>query len=220
VRLAKPNVYGAVSAFEGQVTVFWAPHGPCLRCLFPEPPPPNLIPTCAEAGVLGAVPGIIGSFQALEVVKLISGAGKPLMGRFLAMDGLGLRVREIKLSRNPECPVCAEARLHGDLEEMGPACTAASTVHEPVTPEELRTWQQEGQSFTLLDIRPADEATLPGAISIPAEELAQRLSELPTHRPIVVCCRYGFRSLAAVDTLRAHGFRHVLFLKGGIEALQ
>ena len=222
VRLSKPNVYGAVSGFEGQLSVFWAPRGPCLRCLFPEPPPPGLVPTCAEAGVLGAVPGIVGSLQALETVKIITGAGEPLLGRFLALDGLRMRIREVKVPRSSSCPVCSEGSIHPPLTDYELLCGGDLSVDQRISSKELHRWRAEGRPFTLLDIRPRFEAAdrpLLDAVAIPAEDLDLRFHELAEDTPIVVCCRLGFRSRAAAKKLRDHGFEHVLVLEGGIEAL-
>ncbi len=225
VLAGKPNVFGAVLRFEGQVSVFWSARGPCYRCLFPEPPPAGLVPSCAEAGVLGALPGIVGALQANEALKLLLGVGEPLIGRFLVFDALALRFREVALSKSPTCPICSpRATLH-ELVEIETACETPGLESEEVpmdlTPQELERWQKEGRAFVLLDVRTPQEhgvASHPGARRIPHQEQARRLDELDREATIVVHCHHGQRSARAAAYLRAQGFPAVHNLLGGIAA--
>jgi sulfur-carrier protein adenylyltransferase/sulfurtransferase len=225
----KPLVYGAVDRFEGQVSVFWAERGPCYRCLFPEPPPPGAVPGCAEAGVLGVLPGLIGSLQALEVLKLVLGIGTPLIGRLLRVDGLAMSFRELRLPRDPECPVCSldpgrielidYDRFCG-LEPSGDGMTA--DVPE-ITPAELKHRLDRGDRLTIIDVREPYEWEIGnlerhGARLIPMGELPQRLDELDRSEEIVVQCRSGGRSARVLKALRGEGFSRLLNLKGGILA--
>jgi molybdopterin/thiamine biosynthesis adenylyltransferase/rhodanese-related sulfurtransferase len=227
VLLGKPNVYGSIFRFEGQVTVFGYPGGPCYRCLYPEPPPPGLVPSCAEGGVLGVLPGIVGSIQAAETLKLIIGKGEPLVGRLLLFDALAMRFRELKLRKNPECPVCGEhptvtklidyAEFCGVRGEEAPA--ERSTVPE-ITPRELKARLDRGDDLFILDVREPHEYQICnlGGHLIPLGDLPQRVSELDSSREIVAHCRSGKRSAEASEFLRQAGFRKVLNLKGGILA--
>src|SRR5436305_7933030 len=184
VLLGKPNVYGSIFRFEGEVSIFWGAHGPCYRCLFPEPPPPGLVPSCAEGGVLGVLPGIIGALQANEVIKLIIGEGEPLLGRLLLFDALRMRFRELKLKKDPDCPVCSAHPTQTELIDYEQFCGVGP---EPPSPDadfdihvpELQTWRQEGRGFTLLDVRNPPEweiARIEGATLIPLHELRDRLN--------------------------------------------
>jgi sulfur-carrier protein adenylyltransferase/sulfurtransferase len=227
VLLGKPNVYGSIFRFEGQVTIFGYPGGPCYRCLYPEPPPPGLVPSCAEGGVLGVLPGIVGAIQAAETLKLIIGNGEPLIGRLLLFDALAMKFRELKLRKNPECPVCGEhptvtklidyAEFCGVRGEEAPA--PQSTVPE-ITPRELKARLDRGDDLFILDVREPHEyqiCNLRGHL-IPLGDLAKRVSELDSSREIVAHCRSGKRSAEATEFLRKAGFRKVLNLKGGILA--
>lgn len=232
VLLGKPNVYGSIFRFEGQVSVFYAKEGPCYRCLFREPPPPGLVPSCAEGGVLGVLPGIIGSLQALEVLKLILGVGTPLIGRLQLFDGLAFRWRELRLRKNPDCPVCGERptiRELIDYEEFcglpqARAAEAAERAGIPeVTPMELKQRLDRGDPVMILDVREPHEWEIVnleryGARLIPLGELADRLSELEQVGDIVVHCKGGTRSAKALRQLQAAGFTRVWNLKGGILA--
>jgi molybdopterin/thiamine biosynthesis adenylyltransferase/rhodanese-related sulfurtransferase len=230
VRLGKPDVWGAISRFEGQLSVFWAARGPCYRCLFPEPPPPGVVPSCAEAGVLGILPGIVGCLQANEVVKLLLGIGEPMIGRLLVFDALGLRFRELKLRKDAGCPVCGEAPSLVELVEYTEHCGIAAAqpagTEETMEPMEIEVsevarWRQEGRDFDLLDVRQPDEhavAAIAGAKLIPLQELPQRLDELDRSRPLVVHCHHGMRSLHAVQLLRSRGFDKAQSMRGGIDA--
>jgi len=227
VLLGKQNVYGSIFRFEGQVTVFGAPGGPCYRCLYPEPPPPGLVPSCAEGGVLGVLPGIVGSIQAAEALKLIIGKGEPLIGRLLLFDALAMRFRELKLRKNPECPVCGAhptvtklidyAEFCGIRGEEAPAPQA--TVPE-IAPRELKARLDRGDDLFILDVREPHEYQICnlGGHLIPLGDLSRRVSELDSSREIVAHCRSGKRSAEAVEFLRKAGFRKVLNLKGGILA--
>ena len=225
VMLGKPNVYGSIFRFEGQATVF-SPRdgGPCYRCLYPEPPPPGLVPSCAEGGVLGVLPGMIGTIQATEAIKILTGIGDPLIGRLLLFDALGMRFRELKLRRNPDCPVCGEHPTVTELIDYDQFCgivpevAAADTSYE-ITPAEVAAWMQREDAPFLLDVREANEweiGHLPDAVRISVNELPQRMNELDTAREMVVYCRSGARSGRAVDMLREAGFRKVKNMTGGI----
>jgi adenylyltransferase/sulfurtransferase len=227
VLLGKPNVYGSIFRFEGQASIFGYPGGPCYRCLYPEPPPPGLVPSCAEGGVLGVLPGIVGSIQATETLKLIIGKGEPLIGRLLLFDALAMRFRELKLRKNPECPVCGAhptitklidyAEFCGVRGEEAPA--PQSTVPE-ITPRELKARLDRGDDLFILDVREPHEYQICnlGGHLIPLGDLPQRVSELDSSREIVAHCRSGTRSAEASEFLRQAGFRKVLNLKGGIVA--
>ena len=227
VLLGKPNVYGSIFRFEGQASVFGYPGGPCYRCLYPEPPPPGLVPSCAEGGVLGVLPGIVGSIQAAETLKLIIGKGEPLVGRLLLFDALAMRFRELKLRKNPECPVCGAhptvtklidyAEFCGVRGEETPA--PVSTVPE-ITPRELKARLDRGEDLFILDVREPHEYQICniGGYLIPLGDLSRRVSELDSSREIVAHCRSGKRSAEASEFLRQAGFRKVLNLKGGILA--
>jgi adenylyltransferase/sulfurtransferase len=227
VLLGKPNVYGSIFRFEGQVSVFGMPEGPCYRCLYPEPPPPGLVPSCAEGGVLGVLPGIIGSLQAMEVLKLILGIGQPLVGRLLLFDALAMRFRELRLRRNPDCPVCGERptiRQLIDYEEFcgirGEEAPARVTDVPEIAPRELYQRLQRGEDIFILDVREPHEYQICnlGGYLIPLGELPRRVHELDTARTIVAHCRSGKRSAEAVDFLRRVGFTRVWNLRGGILA--
>ncbi len=231
VLLGKPNVYGSIFRFDGQVTVFWAKHGPCYRCLYPEPPPPGLVPSCAEGGVLGVLPGVIGLLQATETLKLITGAGKPLIGRLLIYDALKPSFKELKLRKNPNCPVCGDSptiRELIDYEEFCgmPAVEAAKKADDPTVPSisavELRQRMlHAADSFTLLDIREPHEeliVKLPGARLIPPAELPRRLHEFDSARDIILICKNGSRSADAVRLFQHSGFTKVWNVRGGLDA--
>jgi adenylyltransferase/sulfurtransferase len=224
VLLGKPNVYGSIFRFEGQVSVFWAEKGPCYRCLFPEPPPPGLVPSCAEGGVLGVLPGIIGSLQANEVIKLIIGKGEPAIGRLLLFDALRLKFRELKLRKNPECPVCGEHPTVTSLIDYEQFCGIGK--EEDLGPEfdiepiEVKRLLDENKKIVILDVRNPPEfaiGTIPGSVKIPLPELQDRLGELDSRDNIVVHCHHGPRSTRAVNMLRKFGFTKAKNLKGGID---
>ena len=227
VLLGKPNVYGSIFRFEGQITVFGYPGGPCYRCLYPEPPPPGLVPSCAEGGVLGVLPGIVGTIQAAETLKLILGKGEPLVGRLLLFDALAMGFRELKLRKNPECPVCGEQPTVSRLIDYAEFCgvrgeEAATTVTNvpEITPRELKTRLDRGDDIFILDVREPHEYQICnlGGRLIPLGELPRRAAELDSSREIVAHCRSGKRSADAVEFLRQAGFRKIWNLKGGILA--
>ena len=214
VLLGKPNVYGSIFRFEGQATVFNYPAGPCYRCLYPEPPPPGLVPSCAEGGVLGVLPGIVGAIQAMETIKLILGTGEPLAGRLLLFDALAMRFRELRLRKNPACPICGEHGIRG--EETAPVTNGIPEI----TPRELKTRLDRGDDLFILDVREPHEyqiCNLHGHL-IPLGELPRRVSELDSSREIVAHCRSGKRSADAIEFLKQAGFQKVWNLKGGILA--
>jgi molybdopterin/thiamine biosynthesis adenylyltransferase/rhodanese-related sulfurtransferase len=219
----KPNVYGSVFRFEGQTTVF-APHlgGPCYRCLFPEPPPPDSVPNCAQAGVLGVLPGIIGMLQAIETIKLIVGIGEPLVGRLLHFDALKIKFRELNLRRDPECPVCGENPTIFSPIDYEQFCGAPNEDAIPtMSAQELKRKMDTREQLELIDVREAFEyeiARIDGAKLIPLGEIAERVNELQRERPIVVHCHSGQRSAQAVRLLQQRGFANVYNLEGGIDA--
>ena len=227
VLLGKPNVYGSIFRFEGQATVFATENGPCYRCLYPEPPPPGLVPSCAEGGVLGILPGTIGLIQATETVKLILGIGEPLIGRLLLYDALAMRFRELKLRRNPECPVCGDHPTIHKLIDYQEFCGIPNQTHEPVAvegdidPVEVKAKIDRGDQFVLIDVREPHEyqiCNIPTAKLIPLGDLPKRVNELNSADEIVAHCKSGVRSAKAVDFLKQAGFRKVRNMKGGILA--
>jgi sulfur-carrier protein adenylyltransferase/sulfurtransferase len=228
VILKKPNVYGSIFRFEGQATVFAYPGGPCYRCLYPEPPPPGLVPSCAEGGVLGILPGMIGVVQATEAAKLILGIGEPLVGRLLLYDALAMRFRELKLRRNPECPVCGDHPTITKLIDYQEFCGVPQHQPEPVSekpgeisPVEVKEKLDRGDRFLLIDVREPHEwqiCHIPQAKLIPLGELPKRVNELDSAVEIVAHCKSGMRSAKAVDFLKQAGFKKVKNMTGGILA--
>jgi adenylyltransferase/sulfurtransferase len=233
VLLGKPNVYGSIFRFEGQATVFAYEGGPCYRCLYPEPPPPGLVPSCAEGGVLGILPGTIGLIQATEAVKLILGIGEPLVGRLLLYDALGMRFRELKLRKNPECPICGDHRTITRLIDYYQFCGVPQHVPQEAPKQETKVAEDEievtevkakldrGDDFVLIDVREPHEyqiCNIPAAKLIPLGEVGKRLGELDPEADIVIHCKSGMRSARACGILRAAGFQHVRNMKGGILA--
>jgi adenylyltransferase/sulfurtransferase len=225
VLLGKPNVYGSIFRFEGQASLFFAEAGPCYRCLYSEPPPPGLVPSCAEGGVLGVLPGIIGSIQALETIKWIIGAGTSLLGRLLLFDALKLRFRELELRKDPACPLCGPNRTIRELIDYEAFCgIGAEPVYAgpEITAEELRLeMEDKGSELVLVDVREPHEweiAHIEGATLIPLNQLPARLAELDGHAEIVTHCHHGARSMKALEILRGAGFGKVRSLAGGIDA--
>lgn len=226
----KPNIYGSVFRFEGQASIF-APHlgGPCYRCLFPEPPPPGAAPSCAEAGVLGVLPGIIGLVQATEALKLIVGKGEPLVGRLMHFDALKMKFREFKLRRDPECPVCGEHptiltpidyEQFCGAQETGDASESGDTVRS-ISVRELKQKMDAREPLTLVDVREPweyDVAQISGSLLLPLGELEERLTELPRDGIVVMQCHSGMRSEEGARLLQKAGFANVYNLEGGIEA--
>ena len=229
VLLNKPNVYGSIFRFEGQASVFDTRRGPCYRCLYPEPPPPGLVPSCAEGGVLGILPGIIGLVQATEAVKLILGRGRTLVGRLILYDALQMKFRELKLRKNPKCALCGDHPTIKALIDYQQFCgitpQAAAGAAEPeefddMTPKELKTMLDSGGTPVILDVREPHEydiCRLPGSILIPLGQLGQRLDELNSDDEIVVHCKLGGRSAKAVEQMEKAGFTNVKNLVGGID---
>jgi sulfur-carrier protein adenylyltransferase/sulfurtransferase len=227
ILLGKPNVYGSIFRFEGQATVFGYPDGPCYRCLYPEPPPPGLVPSCAEGGVLGVLPGIVGSIQAMETIKLILGAGDPLVGRLLLFDALAMRFRELKLKKNPDCPICGKNRTITkliDYEEFcgirGEEAPVMTDGIAEITARELKARQDRGEKIFILDVREPHEyqiCNLNGKL-IPLGELPRRVNELDSSVEMVVHCRSGKRSADAIHFLQTAGFKKLWNLKGGVLA--
>ena len=214
-----PNVYGSIHRFEGQASVFATRGGPCYRCLHPDPPPAGLIPNCAEAGVLGVLPGIVGTVQATEAIKILTGIGEPLVGRLLLYDALRMRFRQIALPRDPDCPVCGDHRTIRELVAYDQVCGPESSPTD-LSVDQLRQWRDAGTPHTLVDVREPFEhaqSRIEGSVLIPLGALDDRLDELPRHMPVVVHCQSGGRSARAAELLRRHGFvAHNLL--GGIRA--
>ncbi len=230
VFLKKPNVYGSIFRFEGQATIFWGEKGPCYRCLYPEPPPPGMVPSCAEGGVLGILPGTIGLIQATEAVKLILGKGDPLIGRLLLYNALDMRFREVTLQKDPDCPVCSEKPTITSLIDYEQFCgiglgqeeaTVSTNGVPEITALELKKMVDDHAKFVLVDVREPHEyqiAKIPGSRLIPLGEVMQRAAELDTADDIIVHCRSGARSAKAIQSLQKLGFKRLRNLKGGIMA--
>ncbi len=229
VLLGKPNVYGSIFRFEGQVSIFYAKEGPCYRCLYPEPPPPGLVPSCAEGGVLGVLPGIVGALQAAETLKLILGIGDPLIGRLLRFDALKMQFREYKLRKDPNCPICGEhATIHHliDYDEfcgITPGPEVNLEAQWEITPRELKTRLDAGEHLVIVDVREPHEWALgtikePDVRFIPLGDVPARMHELDSADEIVLQCRSGVRSAKALGILKDAGFRKLKNLTGGILA--
>jgi molybdopterin/thiamine biosynthesis adenylyltransferase/rhodanese-related sulfurtransferase len=230
VLLGKPNAYGSIFRFEGQASVFSTKNGPCYRCLYPEPPPPGLVPSCAEGGVLGVLPGVIGVIQATETIKLITGIGEPLIGRFLIYDALRMRFRELKLKKDADCPVCGTHPTVTKLIDYEQFCGIHPAAPEPtavhahsngteISSVELKQRIDRGDKLTLVDVREPNEYQInriPGTVLIPLGEIPRRYAELDKNAEIVVSCKMGGRSAKAADFLRSVGFARVLNHRGGI----
>jgi sulfur-carrier protein adenylyltransferase/sulfurtransferase len=234
VLLGKPNVYGSIFRFEGQASVFYAAEGPCYRCLFPEPPPPGLVPSCAEGGVLGVLPGTIGVIQATEAIKLILGQGEPLIGRLLLYDALAMEFNEVRLRKNPNCPICGDQPTLTELIDYEQFCGMPAHDHSlytsvqangdavpAITPVALKERLDAGDDLLILDVREPHEWEIAnlsdlGARLIPMGEVVARMHELDTAQEIVVQCRSGGRSADVIRELQQHGFRKLLNLEGGI----
>ncbi len=227
----KPFVYGSIFRFDGQATVFYPGKGPCYRCLFAEPPPPGMVPSCAEGGVLGILPGVIGVIQATEVVKLALGKGEPLIGRLMLYDALKMTFREVKFRKNPKCPVCSENPTITELIDYDAFCgisrgqesktNGAGMGIQEITAKELKGKMDRKEKFTLVDVREPNEfdiCKIPGAKLIPLGVVADRVSELDSADEIIVNCHFGGRSAKACDLLQKIGFKKVKNLAGGIDA--
>src|SRR6059036_1211098 len=224
VLLKKPNVYGSIFRFDGQAAVFDAARGPCYRCLYAEPPPPHLVPSCAEGGVLGVLPGIIGSIQALEAIKLITGIGQTLIRRLLLFDALRLQFRELAMRKDPQCPVCGPRPSVTALIDYEAFCgigAEPSYDGAEITASELKAEWDRNPDLLVIDVREPHEyeiAHIDGALLIPLGQLPDRLGELDGHREVVTHCHHGARSLKALEILKAAGFSKVRSLRGGIDA--
>ncbi len=227
VLLGKPNVYGSIFRFDGQASVFFPPHGPCYRCLYPEPPPPDLVPNCAEGGVLGILPGVIGVIQATETVKLILGIGKPLLGRLMLYDALDMTFREMKVRKNPRCPICGpNPTITGliDYEEFCgvrgvEAAPTGASLGEEISPIELKARIDRGDRPFLLDVRNPEEIVIcriEGSTVIPLPDLPKRMGELDPSVAMVVHCKSGARSAKAIALMKGAGFHKLSNLTGGI----
>jgi len=229
VLLGKPNAYGSIFRFEGQASVFGAKDGPCYRCLYPEPPPPGLVPSCAEGGVLGILPGLVGVIQATETIKLILGIGEPLIGRLLLVDALNMRFRQLKLLKNPECPVCGDHPTVTKLIDyqqfcgIEPASERQSAVKNgipQVSPKDLKKRIDAGEDLFILDVREPFEYQIAniGGVLIPQNDVPKRIGEIDRNREIVVQCKSGGRSQRIAEYLKQSGFPTVSNLAGGIVA--
>ena len=232
VMAGKLNVYGSIYRFEGQASVFGAPDGPCYRCLFPEPPPPGLVPSCAEGGVLGILPGTIGTIQATEAIKLILGKGDPLIGRMLLYDALDMTWDTIKIKKNVNCPVCGDQPTQTELIDYEQFCGVPAHDHSDfgssararpvpaITVRDLKARMDAGENLFLLDVREPHEADISsmGALLIPKDVVRQRLNEIPRDVPVVVHCRSGVRSATVVRWLENEGYTNTINLAGGINA--
>lgn len=230
VLLGKPNVYGSIFRFDGQASVFFPPHGPCYRCLYPEPPPPDLVPNCAEGGVLGILPGLIGIVQATETVKLLLGTGRPLTGRLLLYDALDMSFREMKVRKNPKCPICGpnptitgliDYQQFCGVPVVDPAVATTASGNDTITPLELKGMQDRGEQPFILDVRNPEEIAIcriAGSTVIPLPELPNRLAELQRDRAMIVHCKSGVRSAKAIALLNEAGFSRLQNLTGGILA--
>lgn len=229
VLLGKPNVYGSIFRFEGQASVFAAKDGPCYRCLYPEPPPPGLVPSCAEGGVLGILPGLVGVIQATEVIKLILGNGSPLVGRLLLVDALNMRFRELKLRKNPECPVCGENPTVTALIDYQNFCGIVPDAPQEanvkngipqITVKELKRRLDAGENVQLIDVREPYEYQIAqiGGKLIPQNDVPQRLAEIDRGREVVVHCKSGGRSQRIAEFLKQSGYPNVVNVAGGITA--
>lgn len=225
----KPNIYGSIFRFEGQVSVFWAECGPCYRCLFPEPPPPGLVPSCAEGGVFGVLPGTIGTLQATEALKLILGIGEPLVGTLMIYDSLAMSFDQVQLKKNPRCKICSDEPEITELIDYEAFCGVPAIDHEEgrlaseweIEPHELSMRLESGESIRLIDVREPHEqeiSHLVGAESMPLGALAEHMHELDRAEEIVLICKAGTRSARALKLLTGAGFRKVKNLRGGINA--
>jgi adenylyltransferase/sulfurtransferase len=234
VFLGVPNIYGSIFRFEGQVSVFWAKRGPCYRCLYSEPPPPGMVPSCAEGGVLGILPGVVGTLQATETIKVLLGIGEPLIGRLLLYDALSMHFRELKLRKDPECPVCGENPTITEPIDYEAFCGVPAHDHatssnqqqsngtmvRQISVEDLAALRASGEPFTLIDVREPNEyqiANLGGTL-IPLSQFAARASEVPREGRVIVHCKMGGRSAQAIEHLQSLGYTNVENLAGGINA--
>jgi sulfur-carrier protein adenylyltransferase/sulfurtransferase len=229
VLLGKPYVWGSIYRFDGQASVFWSEHGPCYRCLYPEPPPPGMVPSCAEGGVLGVLCATIGSIQTTEAIKLLTGIGEPLVGRLMVYDALDMTFRSIKVRKDPECPLCGKNPTITELIDYEEFCGTVSeeaqeaVVGSTITARELKEMTDRGEEFLLVDVREPAEfeiVRIPGSVLIPKGEIISgaALSQLPQDKPIVLHCKSGVRSAEALAALKAAGFANARHVQGGVIA--
>jgi sulfur-carrier protein adenylyltransferase/sulfurtransferase len=227
VLLGKPYVWGSIYRFDGQASVFWAEHGPCYRCLYPEPPPPGMVPSCAEGGVLGVLCASIGSIQVTEAIKVLTGTGEPLVGRLMIYDALEMTYRAVKVRKDPECPLCGKNPTINELIDYEAFCGTVSdeaqqaAAGSTVTASELKEMQDRGDPMYLVDVREPAEweiVRLPGAVLIPKGDLAGKLAELPQDRPVIAYCKTGVRSAEVLALLKNAGFADAKHVQGGISA--
>lgn len=240
VLLGMPNIYGSIFRFEGQVSVFWAERGPCYRCLFPEPPPPGMVPSCAEGGVLGILPGVIGTLQATEAIKVLAGIGEPLIGRLMLYDALAMSFRELRVPKDPTCPICGThptitapidyeafcgvpsydgSTYESTIEHHSDGGTRNMAVRE-ITVEELAKLRESGEPHTLIDVREKNEYEVAniGGTLVPLSELQSRATDVPREGRVIVHCKAGVRSKTAIEFLQAQGYDNLENLQGGITA--
>ncbi|MBV9369238.1 MAG: ThiF family adenylyltransferase, partial [Frankiales bacterium] len=227
VLLGKPYVWGSIYRFDGQASVFWSEHGPCYRCLYPEPPPPGMVPSCAEGGVLGVLCASIGSIQVTEAIKVLTGVGDPLVGRLMIYDALEMTYRAVKVRKDPECPLCGKNPTITELIDYEEFCgtvsdeAAMAAADSTITAAELKAMQDRGDDFLLVDVREPAEweiVRLPGAVLIPKGDLPSKLSELPQDKPVVMYCKTGIRSAETLALLKNAGFKDALHVQGGVSA--
>lgn len=226
VLLGKPYVWGSIFRFDGQLSVFWAEHGPCYRCLFPEPPPPGMVPSCAEGGVLGMLCGTVGSLQTTEAVKLLTGIGDPMIGRMLVYDALEMKFRELKVRKDPECPVCGKNPTVTELIDYEAFCgvtedVAGFAMQLSLTPRELKQKLDAGETVTLIDVREPHEYEIvhfDEAQLIPMGQVVDRISEIPQSGTVILHCKVGQRSAQVLQFLHSVGLTHTKHLAGGIDA--
>jgi sulfur-carrier protein adenylyltransferase/sulfurtransferase len=229
VFLKKPYVWGSIYRFDGQASVFWAEHGPCYRCLYPEPPPPGMVPSCAEGGVLGVLCASIGAIQVTEAIKLLTGIGEPLLGRLTVYDALEMEYRKIKVRKDPNCAICGEAPTVTDLIDYDDFCGAvseeasAAAVGSTITAPELKEWMDAGKPFALIDVREPAEyeiVRIPGSTLIPKGDIlnGSALADLPQDKQIVLHCKSGVRSAEALAAVKAAGFKDAVHVQGGVVA--
>jgi sulfur-carrier protein adenylyltransferase/sulfurtransferase len=227
VLLGKPYVWGSIYRFDGQASVFWAEHGPCYRCLYPDPPPPGMVPSCAEGGVLGVLCASIGSIQVNEAIKLIDGIGEPLVGELMVYDALDMEYRKIKVRKDPECAICGKNPTVTELIDYEAFCGTVSDAAvqaaqgSTITAAELAEMQNGGEDFLLVDVREPAEfeiVKIPGSVLIPKGDIPAHLAELPQNKPVVLYCKTGVRSAEALATLKGAGFSTAKHVQGGVTA--
>jgi molybdopterin/thiamine biosynthesis adenylyltransferase/rhodanese-related sulfurtransferase len=227
VLLNKPYVWGSIYRFDGQASVFWSEHGPCYRCLYPEPPPPGMVPSCAEGGVLGVLCASIGSIQVTEAIKVLTGVGDPLVGRLMIYDALEMSYRSVKVRKDPECPLCGKNPTITELIDYEAFCGTVSdeaqeaAAGSTITAAELKAMQDRGDAIYLVDVREPAEweiVRIPGAVLIPKGDLPSKLSELPQDKPVVMYCKTGVRSAETLALLKNAGFSDALHVQGGVTA--